>query len=322
MRTGKLLTAAILTMTLTLALAVGCAGPPSLTTAAIPQTITGQNGGEPDQGEPDQREPDQPETSGQPALPSVQPQHDQEQQYQKDDTITVPGLGTHAAQPDLIHIQMGATHTGQDPLAALGEVTQAIRAMLNAAGQQGVMPQDIRTNTFQVHEKLVYDNTKRQQVREGFTASQEARITIRDPEQAGTVIGELIQATGSASQAEVRVRRIESEIENPAPIRLEALRKATENMWEQARTVAEASGREVCRLVETQADGAGQLSRTQPPKFHLESAMRGIAMEAESLGSRAAISPGTLRQTSRVTGTFTMVDAGQERNEARCGNLP
>ena len=313
MLTRKTLTAALLT--LAMALAVGCNGQPLLTTAAIP-TNTGQNGGQKDQAAPGQQAPSAQPQTGQ----EIKPEHGWNNR--KEDTITVPGFGSATAQPDLIHIQMGANHTGQDPLAALREVTQAIQAMLDAAGEQGLMAQDIRTNTFQIHEKMVYDNIKRQQVREGFTASQEARITIREPAQAGAIIGELIQQTGSASQAEVTVRSISSEIEDPSPLRLEALRKATENMWEQARTVAEASGREICRLVETQADGSGHLSRTQPPRFQMESAIRGIAMESKGLDSRAAISPGAVRQTSRVTGIFTMVPAGQERSGAICGNPP
>ena len=61
-----------------------------------------------------------------------------------------------------------------------------------------------------------------------------------------------------AGPAELVLQGVSSGVDNPEELRITALEKATMNLWEQARTVAETSDRRVCQLLEAQAGGAEQ----------------------------------------------------------------
>ena len=125
-------------------------------------------------------------------------------------------------------------------------------------GRLGIEAGDIQTRTFQVHERTVYDRETYETRREGFTANQTASVTIHDTGQADTIAGQLIEAVDGAGPAELVLQGVSSGVDNPEELRITALEKATMNLWEQARTVAETSDRRVCQLLEAQAGGAEQ----------------------------------------------------------------
>ena len=187
-------------------------------------------------------------------------------QHRKDDrdeicpeTVTVTGRGTVAGPPDVVRLSLSAVSRGQDPTELAADVMGATAALTQAARRNGIAPEDIRTSAFRILENFTYDPVEHRQRREGFEATQQTRVTVRKPDLAGAIMAELIEAAGKAGPAEATVQGVTAELEDPETLRLEALRAASKNMWEQARTVAETSNREICRLLESRAGG------TMPP---------------------------------------------------------
>ncbi len=89
------------------------------------------------------------------------------------------------------------------------------------------------------------------------------------------IVGRLIEAVGSAGAAELTLQGVNSGLDDPEGLRLVALEKATRNLWNQARTVARTSDRGICRLLETQAGGAGQYhGQSRPPSRPPQAARR------------------------------------------------
>ena len=131
------------------------------------------------------------------------------------ETITVPGSGTADAPPDFIQLHLGAIKHGKDPVVILGNVTQATRAMKDEANNQRIKSEDIQTSAFQVHERRVYNPETHEYQQEGFTATQNTSVTIRDLELADMIVGRLIDAMGYAGAAELTLQGVSSGLDDP-----------------------------------------------------------------------------------------------------------
>lgn len=239
------------------------------------------------------------------------------------ETITVMGRGSASGMPDIVRLSLGAVSRGSDPGELAGDVMNATAALAQAALDGGVAEDDIRTSAFRIREDLRYDPVEHRQVRDGFEAAQQTVVTVRDPASAGTLMAQLIEAVGNAGAVEATVQGVSTEIEDTRVLGTEALEDATMNMWERAMVVAAGSGREICRLLEAGADGA----RPAAPRWEPPYGRDAFAMEAASAGLRGgspgpSLSPGTITESARITGTFALTAAGQPRDEALCGQTP
>ena len=141
------------------------------------------------------------------------------------ETITVPGRGTANAPPDFIRLHLGAINHGKDPVVILGNVTQATRAMKDEANNQRIKSEDIQTSAFQVQERRVYNPETHEYQQEGFTATQNTSVTIRDLELADMIVGRLINAMGYAGEAELTLQGVSSGLDDPERLRLGGPRK-------------------------------------------------------------------------------------------------
>ena len=241
------------------------------------------------------------------------------------ETITVPGRGTADAPPDFIRLHLGAIKHGKDPIVILGNVTQATRAMKDEANNQRIKSEDIQTSTFQVHERRVYNPETHEYQREGFTATQNTSVTIRDLEMADMIVGQLIDAMGYAGEAELTLQGVSSGLDDPERLRLVALEKATMNLWQQARMVARTSNRVICRLLETQAGGAGQhhgKTELRSGPSTIRAASTSMKSMPDSYSRDISISPGIIQESSWITGVFELTTIGMTDEHAKCQRLP
>ena len=241
------------------------------------------------------------------------------------ETITVPGRGTANAPADFIRLHLGAIKHGKDPVVILGNVTQATRAMKDEANNQRIKSEDIQTSTFQVHERRVYNPETHEYQREGFTATQNTSVTIRDLEMADMIVGRLIDAMGYAGEAELTLQGMSSGLDDPERLRLVALEKATLNLWHQARMVARTSNRVICRLLETQAGGAGQhhgKNELRSGPSTIRAASNSMKSMTDSYSRDVSISPGIIQESSWITGVFELTTIGMTDEHAKCQRLP
>ena len=241
------------------------------------------------------------------------------------ETITVPGRGTANAPPDFIRLHLGAINHGKDPVVILGNVTQATRAMKDEANNQRIKSEDIQTSAFQVHERRVYNPETHEYQQEGFTATQNTSVTIRDLEMADMIVGRLIDAMGYAGEAELTLQGVSSGLDDPERLRLLALEKATTNLWQQARMVARTSNRVICRLLETQAGGAGQhhgKNELRSGPSTIRAASTSMKSMPDSYSRDVSISPGIIQESSWITGVFELTTIGMTDEQAKCQRLP
>ena len=104
-----------------------------------------------------------------------------------------------------------------------------------------------------------------------------------------------------------------------------ALEKATLNLWHQARTVARTSNRGICRLLETQAGGAGQHHgknglRSGPPT--IRAASSGMESMWDSYSSDVSISPGIIQESRWMTGVFELTPHRMDPSKDNFSSIP
>ena len=235
-------------------------------------------------------------------------------------TVAVPGTGRATRSPDFIRIHLGAYQKGNKPLEVMKAVTRATKAMTDEAISQGILEQDIQTGTFKVQELTVFDHVTSQTRHDGYSATQHTTVTIRDIHRSNEIAGQLIWAIDSAGDADLVLDGFTSGLDDPEGLRLKALEKATANLWAQARMVANKSNRDICRLLEAQAMGAGQ--------YHGQTGLVIEAPEIKPVGAEShsrstyrgdvSVSPGTIEDTAWMTGLFKLVPIGATQPQQDC----
>ncbi|MGB7819180.1 MAG: SIMPL domain-containing protein, partial [Ornithinibacter sp.] len=173
-------------------------------------------------------------------------------------------------------------------VTALSAAATRAEAALRAAATNGIADVDRRTTGMGIGTR--WDHARG--VVDGYTAHQALRLTVRDRDQAGAVLGALADAAGDA----LGVDQVSLEVSDPAPL----LERAREVAFAEARGKAEQyaalSGRAlgpVLRVRETPgADGPG------PSPLRVMAAESGASMPLE---------PGESTVTTSVVVRFGLV---------------
>lgn len=173
------------------------------------------------------------------------------------DGVTVTGLGRAAGVPDTLRAVVGVELVREDVETALREANAAAEAVVRALREHGVAEQDVRTMEFSVRPRRVHEPGPGGAPRiEGYVVRNLVEATIRDVEQAGDVLGAVVEAGGDAA----RVEHVRFALEDDAA-QLEAAREAAfEDARAKAEQLAELAGRSLGPLV-----GVTELGGTGPP---------------------------------------------------------
>ena len=232
--------------------------------------------------------------------------------------------------PDNARLTLRVSLTHDSPTTILQRVNTVTQDITAAAERAGMAPRDIRTSMLNVRENMVYSEARREYAQKCFQGEQRTELTIRNPAGANAALRDILMAMEAAQGVETTIDGLQTELEDPRPLALIALENATRDLWQRAHRLANTSGREVCGLVEAQADGAGAFHQGDSGAGGLmgmaaaavmeEGMMRGVGM-AESTGY-FSINPGSVEGASWVTGVFSLVPIGMDREEAGCGETP
>lgn len=143
------------------------------------------------------------------------------------DHVEVTGTGAASAVPDVVVLDTRVQCEAPDVAGALTAATERVTAALQAADDLGVVPADRRTTGMGVSTR--WDREGRAVV--GYTAHQSVRLTVRDRDSVGAVIGALAGAAGDA----LALDGVTLEVADTAPL----LRSARTAAFEDARDKAE-----------------------------------------------------------------------------------
>jgi uncharacterized protein YggE len=153
-------------------------------------------------------------------------------------SIAVTGEGRVSVAPDSASFTVGVEATAKTVGAATAEVTEKMKAVLDAVARAGVAAKDVRTVRYDVTIDRPWKDGKQQPIA-GYRVSTAADVKVRELPRLGKIL-DAVTAAGSNQLHSLRMERLD-----PKPQQLEALAQAYGSAREKARAIAIAAGVEL-----------------------------------------------------------------------------
>ncbi|MFC0523750.1 SIMPL domain-containing protein [Pontibacillus salicampi] len=145
--------------------------------------------------------------------------------------MTVNGIGSVTASPDIANIEMGVVTRGEELAQTQRENAKLIAQVTQALLDSGIEQSNIQTSDYYIYPQ--YDYVDGQQEFKGYQVTHMLSITIDNLEQTGQIIDTAVQNGVN------RVANIQFTIQHPEDLYEEALSKALENALSKAQTMAQ-----------------------------------------------------------------------------------
>jgi uncharacterized protein YggE len=186
-------------------------------------------------------------TSAAGAAPSAAPSA----QALQDTGVSVVGEGRVVASPDIAHVVFGVEQLDPSLSQALSNASSAMNRVIDRLVHLGVSRDEIKTINFSV--SPVYDNRGENQTLRGYRVSNSVSATIRDLNQLGSIIDEVV-AVGAN-----RVEGVAFETSRLSELKDQARAEAMANARAKAEQLARLAGAnlgQVVRIEESDASGS------------------------------------------------------------------
>lgn len=151
--------------------------------------------------------------------------------------ITVTGVGTVEAVPDMAVMTLGVTKEAKDAKAALRETSDAVALILERLGEKGVDPRDVQTSDLSLTPVWSrYDNTNKPREITGFAASNRVTVRVRDLATLGGILDEVTTLGANTFNG------LSFAVKEPKPLHDLARTKAVADAKDKAQQLARAAG--------------------------------------------------------------------------------
>ena len=153
--------------------------------------------------------------------------------------ISVSGIGSVFGEPDVAILTLGVEAQADSVGEARSMAADAMDAMLTVLKEGGVEDSDIQTTRFSVEPRYNFRDGEQELI--GFFVNNLVTVKIRDIDETGTLIDDVVEAGGDLT----RVQNLRFTIDDPEELQQEARRLAMENAKSKAETLADAGGVEL-----------------------------------------------------------------------------
>ena len=215
--------------------------------------------------------------------------------------IWVTGTGGMSLAPDIALVRLGVETTSPSVTEARNEAATAMEAVVAAVKQNGLTDADIQTTSFNIRPEYerqeVVTNGVRSSIRvlTGYRVSNTAIIKVRDLDEVGTIIDEVVAAGGDAT----RINGIDFSIEDASAYTTQLREDAVNAALESAKHFATLTGVTLGKLV--------YVTEVSDTPIVRESAERALAaMAAAPAAPATGISGGSLDLTLTVQAGFAI----------------
>lgn len=183
--------------------------------------------------------------------------HDHER---KEPVIIVTGQGNATVAPDLAIVTLGVSETRNTAREAMDVASAAMAAVIEALKKQGIAPRDMQTSGLSIQAQYTYpennDGNPRPPVLTGYTVSNSLTVRLRDIAKVGAVIDRAVNL-GVNQGGDIRFTN-----DDPAKTVKAARTEAVKDAIDKARTLADAAGIKLGRILEITEGGPS--SEPQP----------------------------------------------------------
>lgn len=217
---------------------------------------------------------------------------------QPETTLDISAEGDVMRAPDIAFISAGVQADAESAQAAMQQQASAMTGVFDALARAGIEKKDMQTSDFSLQPRYTYvevdegrGRTRGEQRLDGYTASNQLTIKVRDLDRLGATMDSLVSAGGNTFSG------ISFALDDDEDVRAEARRLAVGKAIARAELYASAAGMKVGRIV-TISEG-GDYS---PQPMAMMARGKDMMMEAST-----PISGGEVGYTARVNITFELV---------------
>ena len=211
--------------------------------------------------------------------------------------IWVTGMGQVTSAPDIATLNGGVEAVAETVAEARSRAAEAMDAMMEALASLGVEDRDIQTTSFNIYPEYQYDREKDKSELVGYRVNNQIAVTIRDLDQVGAVIDDMVEAGGDLA----RLNGIRFGLDDPKSLEMEARKLAVEDMTAKATELAENAGVSVGDLVYI-SESFGASPRT----FDMAESAASMRVMLAYDAADTPISGGELGVTITVQGVFNL----------------
>ncbi|HZX01199.1 MAG TPA: SIMPL domain-containing protein [Candidatus Paceibacterota bacterium] len=106
-------------------------------------------------------------------------------------SITVSAEGKTTVSPDIAKLSFSVISEGGNPAALETDNAKKVTAAVDYVKSQGVDDKDIRTSSYDLSPKYVYNDTTRKSYIDGYTMTQTTSVKVRDLNKVADILGGL-----------------------------------------------------------------------------------------------------------------------------------
>ena len=166
----------------------------------------------------------------------------------REPVIVVTGQGDAAVAPDLAIVNLSVTETAKTAREALDANNKSMSAVLKGLKDQGVAAKDLQTAGLSIQPQYSYpqneNGTPKPPVLNGYTVTNGLTVRVRDLAKLGAIIDQSV-TSGVNQGGDIRFTN-----DDPSKAYEEARIEAVKNAAAKAKTLAEAAGVKLGRVIE------------------------------------------------------------------------
>jgi len=193
----------------------------------------------------------------------------------KPGTIEINANGNAKVAPDTAIISLSVVQQGDTARQALSANNAAMAGVLKAMKGRGIEDRDLQTASFNIQPRYVYPKPKNDGQQSppyiaGYTVSNSLTVRVRDLNSLGDILDDAV-TLGVNSGGDISFTN-----DNPSEIIKQARKNAMANALEKAKTLAEAAGVKLGRILKISEQGGNRPRRAKT----MAVAMRSASAEA------------------------------------------
>jgi uncharacterized protein YggE len=169
-------------------------------------------------------------------------------------TISVTGMGEEKGTPDRAHLTAGVLTEGKTAAEALAANSRAMNQVFAALKRAGIAEKNIQTSNFNISPRYSESDGTRPHIPQiiGYQVSNNVQVTVDGVDRTGPVLDALVASGANQSHG------IFFTIADPKPLEVKARREAVAEAMAKARTIADASGVRLGRILSV-SEGGGYI---------------------------------------------------------------
>lgn len=173
----------------------------------------------------------------------------------KEPVIVVSGQGDASVVPDLAIVTMSVAETAKTAREALDINNSAMTSVTKALKDQGIADRDMQTSGLSIQPQYSYpqneDGTPRLPVLNGYTVTNGLTVRVRDLSKLGAIVDQSV-TSGVNQGGDIRFTN-----DDPEKVLEQARTAAVKNAAAKAKTLADAAGVKLGRVVEISESAGG-----------------------------------------------------------------